>query len=456
MIGTFQPLPSPQQVERLHEDVDQLGERIAELSARITAATYKLLCLIREFDERGGWGPGFRSCAHWLNWRTGLAIGAAREKVRVARALSELPRISRAMQRGEVSYSKVRALTRVATSENEEELLLFARSGTASHVERLVRGWRRVDRTEEHRLEKRRNESRYLSAYTDEDGMLVVRGRLSPEAGAVLLKALEAAEHVLYEEAPERKEPGMDAEPLEQRRADALGRLAEAALAGGLSGAGVEGEEGSETSVAVDTRADRYQVFVHVDAAVLADPEAPGQSVVEGQSVPAGTSRRIACDGSRVVMTHDQEGRILDIGRKTRVVSRALRRALTHRDGGCRFPGCDLRFCDAHHIEHWAEGGETKLDNLLLLCRRHHRSVHEDGYRVERAADGTHRFVDPTGRPVPEAPTLPSVRGDGESALVAELDEAGVEIDRTAARPWWEGSAWDLQMTLDALMPIGR
>ncbi|MDX1384850.1 MAG: DUF222 domain-containing protein, partial [Thermoanaerobaculia bacterium] len=257
MIDTLQPLPSPQEVERSHEDLDRLGERIAELSARITAATYKLLCLIREFDEVEGWA-GFASCAAWLSWRLGLAPGAAREKVRVARALAELPRISRAMERGEVSYSKVRALTRVATPENEEELLLFARSGTASHVERLVRGWRRVDRTEERRLEERRHESRYLSAYTDEDGMLVVRGRLSPEAGAVLLKALEAAEQVLYDEGRKREEPGMDAEPLEQRKADALGRVAEAALAGGLSG-GVEGEEGAEASAAVDTRADRYQ-----------------------------------------------------------------------------------------------------------------------------------------------------------------------------------------------------
>jgi hypothetical protein len=174
-------------------EVEALGERIAELSAQIQAATYQLLVMIREFDERGGWGEGFRSCAHWLNWRAGFRLGAAREKVRVARALAELPLISAAMARGEVSFSKVRAMTRVATAANEAELLEFARAGTAAHVERLVRAWRRVDRNEEMAHEERRHASRALTAYVDEDGMVVVRGRLTPEAGAVLLRALDAA-----------------------------------------------------------------------------------------------------------------------------------------------------------------------------------------------------------------------------------------------------------------------
>ena len=117
-------------------DLDRLGDRIAELSARIQAATYALLVLIRQFDEQGGWRPGgFSSCAHWLSWRTGLAPGAAREKVRVAHALARLPLIGAAMQRGRVSYSKVRALTRVATPENEAALLDLALAGTAVHVE---------------------------------------------------------------------------------------------------------------------------------------------------------------------------------------------------------------------------------------------------------------------------------------------------------------------------------
>jgi hypothetical protein len=145
--STAHPIPVPHPSPLA--DVEALGERIAELSAQIQAATYHLLVMIREFDERGGWGEGFRSCAHWLNWRTGLDLGAAREKVRVARALGGLPLISASMKKGGISYSKVRAMTRVATAANEAELLDFARAGTAGHVERLVRAWRRVDRIEE-------------------------------------------------------------------------------------------------------------------------------------------------------------------------------------------------------------------------------------------------------------------------------------------------------------------
>src|ERR1700688_3290211 len=127
-------------------DLEELGECIAELAAQISAAPYELLAMLRDFDERGGWANGFHSCAHWLCWRVGLDPGAAREKMRVARALGALPLLSAAMRRGEISYSKVRALTRIATPANEQDLLSFGRAGTAAHVERLVRGMRRVDR----------------------------------------------------------------------------------------------------------------------------------------------------------------------------------------------------------------------------------------------------------------------------------------------------------------------
>jgi hypothetical protein len=126
-------------------ELDRLGDEIADLSAHLEAATARLLELIREFDARAGWGNGFRSCAHWLSWRVGLDIGAAREKVRVARALGTLPRLAEALARGKLSYAKIRALTRVATPETEERLLEVGRAGTAEHVERIVRGWRRVD-----------------------------------------------------------------------------------------------------------------------------------------------------------------------------------------------------------------------------------------------------------------------------------------------------------------------
>jgi hypothetical protein len=134
---------------------------------------------------------------------------------------------------------------------------------------------------------------------------------------------------------------------------------------------------------------ERYQVVVHVDAEVLANADAPGQSVLEGRArVPAGTSQRLACDASRVVVRHDADGRITEVGARTRTIPPALRRALQHRDKGCRFPGCGRPFGQGHHIKHWAHGGPTKLSNLAMLCRRHHRAVHEEGFQVERQANG--------------------------------------------------------------------
>src|SRR5881296_4741574 len=182
-------------------ELDRLGDEIAELSAHLEAATARLLDLIRQFDARGGWGNGFRSCAHWLSWRVGLDIGAAREKVRVARALGALPRLAQALARGELSYAKVRALTRVATAETEERLLKVGRAGTAEHVERIVRGWRRVDRKAEAGETTRRHRHRALHVYHDEDGMVIIRARLEPEAGAVVVQALAAAREALHQRA---------------------------------------------------------------------------------------------------------------------------------------------------------------------------------------------------------------------------------------------------------------
>src|SRR6266545_6569226 len=180
-------------------EMDRLGHEIAELSAHLDAATAHLLDLIREFDARGGWNTGFPSCAHWLSWRVGIDMGAARERVRVARALGSLPRLADALARGELSYAKVRALTRVATSETEERLLAVGRAGSADQVERIVRGWRRVDQIAEAREESRRHNGRALQVYQDADGMVMIRGRLTPEQGAVLMQALEAARETLYQ-----------------------------------------------------------------------------------------------------------------------------------------------------------------------------------------------------------------------------------------------------------------
>src|SRR5688572_2577888 len=192
METTFAPHPIAVEHEA---DLERLGDQIATLSAHLDAATAALLDLIREFDARDGWncGGGFLSCAHWLSYRTSIELKTARERVRVARALGTLPRLAEALACGQLSYAKVRAATRVATPDTEEVLLKIGREATASQLERIVRGWRRVDRNEEAKEGKRQHESRSLNLYQDEDGTVVVRGRLSPEAGALLMRGLDAA-----------------------------------------------------------------------------------------------------------------------------------------------------------------------------------------------------------------------------------------------------------------------
>src|SRR5437773_4230843 len=225
-------VPTPHRVAEL----DRLGDEIAELSAHLDAATARLLELIREFDARGGWNSGFRSCAAWLSWRVGLDLGAARERVRVARALGTLPLLAEALARGELSYAKVRALTRVATPESEARLLGVGRAGTAAHVERIVRGWRCVDRRAEARDTKRRHTMRALHVYHAEDGMVILRGRLEPEVGALLLQALAAARESLYQRSRGAKaatgfgDVSEETPNVAQQRADALALLAETAL----------------------------------------------------------------------------------------------------------------------------------------------------------------------------------------------------------------------------------
>jgi len=428
--------------------LDRLGDEIAELSAHLEAATARLLGLIREFDAREGWNTGFRSCAAWLSWRVGLDLGAARERVRVARALETLPLLAQALACGKLSYAKVRALTRVATPETEERLLAVGRAGTACHVERIVRGWRRVDRIAEARETARRHTSRALRVYQDEDGMVIIRGRLAPEVGAVLVQALAAARETLYQQARRTfadASPGdvsAETPPLEQQQADALALVAETALHHGID-PGAPGE--------------RYQVVVHVDAPVLADSDQPGQSVLEdGVHVSVETSRRLACDASRVVMQHDRSGRVVEVAARTRTIPPALRRALHHRDRGCRFPGCGLRFGQGHHIRHWAQGGPTTLSNLAMLCRRHHRAVHEEGYQLDRQADGELRFRRPDGRVLPEVPPPTEVPDDPVKRLRARHDEAGLVLHARAATPGWLGERLDVGYAIDVLHPLAR
>ena len=390
------------------------------------------------------------NCAHWLSWQCGIGAVAAREKVRTARALESLPKIAEAFGEGRLSYSKVRALTRVATAETEEELLHIALKGTVAHVERTVRGFRRVVRRLERDEAGAIHERRYLNCRRDSDGSVRLDARLAPEVGEMLLKALEAA-HAELETRDGEKETGgaadvsaeTPARSVSQRRADALEHILGRFLAGKCS----------------TSAAGAHEVTVHIAHDALRDvPESSGAEFDNGRSVAVETARRLGCGGALVGVVEGAQGEPLAVGRRTRTVPPAIRRALRVRDGGCRFPGCDRsRFTHAHHIKHWADGGETALGNLVTLCSFHHRQVHEGGFGV-RINESDIEFLHPDGRVIPPDGKAQEdcFRGNnpgvcGSRRLAVSNAERGLNIDAQTARCKWGGECMDYDIAIDGL-----
>jgi Domain of unknown function (DUF222)/HNH endonuclease len=447
--------------------LEHLEREIGELAAHIHAATCRWLLLVAEYDRREGWKEwGAVSCGQWLSWRCGIAPRAAREQIRVARRLAELPLAREAFSRGELSYSKVRALSRIATPRTERELVETALHVSAAQLERLVRTYRGVVSTQIEQANVS-HDRRYVDCEWDEDGSLVVRARLPAEDGALFIKSLEAARDQLRERQRVEKPPSLGAESdpsstatrrqavaagsAEPRppdspaqpdqvdapasptatNADALVSMAETLLANGPS---------------QRPAGERYQVVVHVERDDLVDVASDGCCEVEdGPALPAETARRLACDSSLVTIA-EQEGRPLSVGRRTRTIPPALRRALHSRDRGCRFPGCDQRrFVDAHHVQHWAHGGPTGLSNLLLLCRHHHRLVHEGGYRVENSHGGGTTFRRPDGGDIS---TVPRNRAGDRRRLIRANADTGLHLteETPVARSAGERLCYDLEI----------
>ncbi len=468
-------LPNP---HSRHCSLGRLEAEITELWGHMNAATARFLALVAEFDRNKAYERhGLVGTAQWLNWQCGIGPVAAREKVRVARALEALPQIAASFASGEISYSKVRAMTRVATPANEDVLLNVALHGTAAHVEKLVRKYAWTQRRDAARTAHSQHVSRYLSCFYDDSGMLVIQGRLPPDVGALVRTALDAASDLIRQNEtnlPTDEHVSAETWQLAEcertagaRRADALKLLAETFLANGTDDC-----EWSAT-------AERYQIVVHVDEPILptepaaADDEPHRCELDAGPALAVETVRRHRCDGTIVKLVETPAGEPVDLGRKTRTIAPALRRALQARDGGCRFPGCDrTRFTEGHHVRHWADGGETKLANLVTLCGFHHRLVHEGGFGLSATDDGVFVFTRPDGSSIPESggQRRRCFRGnnsaDGREAapdmqdgLGAQLEHdleslhtaAGLDIDMHTSRCRWLGERMDYSLAIEGM-----
>ena len=526
----------------------QLGQAITLLSAQMNAANHRLLRLIAEFDRCGGWREQgtFRSCAHWLVAHCGITLGAAREKVRVARQLAVLPEVNGAFSEGELSYSKVRAITRVATPENEGFMVNLAQENSAGHLERLVSRYEPVpepglaglledgpegvaaaglsdelaaggsgdaittgiggdaaegDTAPAPDVEAMHELARELYWFQNEDGMWILHAMLPPEQGQLVIKAVQAVvrplaeerqeawqarqkarmqavarkllqrgnaepeavaegapgqadscegaadgenkagpcadttgreqwvdhgtgadtdagqglhgenpsggsspetvlessasealpHHLAYARAEEKISAATFAQHMNQVRADALVSVMEHFMASGPDYRGLQGLKGAE----------RCQVVMHVDVNTLREQRS-GVCCTHGRAhfedkpwLAPSTARRLSCDASLVTVLEDEAGKVLNVGRKSRIVPERIRRALRERDGVCQYPGCqESEYVDAHHIRHWAEGGETRLDNLVTLCRFHHRQLHRGCFDI-RLNDGSAEILAP-------------------------------------------------------------
>ncbi|HET6682288.1 MAG TPA: DUF222 domain-containing protein [Gaiella sp.] len=400
--------------ERYQEERRRVDE-LATLSAHLSAATARMLELVWTMHEKGDVDGG--ELAGFLAFRCGITGREAREYLRVAEALHELPATRAAFSRGELTFTKVRALTRVATATSEERLLELAGALTASQLERALRVYRRITVDEA----RETHEVEYVDYHFDEDGSLYLRARLAAEDGTVLVKALDAArERVFERRRHERAAAECEADardtsmhvdgPERPVRVEALAEVAQAALA-------ATDEPGLE----------RARLVVHVDADALTVDGRGRSELEDGPVICPETARRLGCDAELVAQV-ERDGLPVSVGRKRRTVPPALRRLLEARDDEtCCFPGCErTRHLQAHHRRHWAAGGETSLDNLVLLCFHHHRLVHEGGYTVEDDGAGRLRFRNRSGVLTANLPPRPPPAWAGE--LLAENDRMGLEI----------------------------
>jgi hypothetical protein len=490
--------------------MERLEARIVELASQIAGATCELLVLVGDFDAAEGWrGWEMRSTADWLSWKCGVGLAAAREQVRVARALRHFPKLVETFAAGRLSYSKVRAITRIASEENLEELIGWGLSNPAAELERLVAAHRRLNRQQV----RARQAARSISYRWAEDGSLVGSFRLPPEQAAVFLAALQAAQQSLAEpvaevieaedaatECPDcrteatrihgdcdgsaiahRKWRHLDvsAETLSceqlvrhharrmctrsgenerramragRRGADALARVSELALSG-LERAG-HSDETDNAGGLPGLGSDRYLLLLHAPAHVSAetsDASPPEMTVRDGFGgdipLPTATLERLGCDCDYQISTDDRARNPLHLGRRTRRIRSRLALAVHARDRGrCRAPGCHRNSTQIHHIIHWRHGGPTCIENLISLCDGHHWLAHEGGWTITVAVPGCWVFTRADGVVVPHLGAPP--------LHVAPLPH-NPDIELDAITPTWNGDR-DIGGAVEILGQLAR
>ena len=575
----------------------ELEPQIIKLAGEINAADYRFLKLLAEFDDNHGWwGDGIKSFAHWLNYMIGLNEVVAREKVRVARALTDLPLIDEAFRLGKLSYSKVRAITRIGTPNNQDFLLQIAEYGTASHIEHLARKYRLCQRLDaEVDPDELWKKDRAFYYRIDEDGMYLFEGRLPAEEGAVIIKAIDMMRKAI------RRERGDDPEQIQTRivaqRAQQQDDQGESSsrsddqsepqsqkdqphgqfqsqphVQQGLSQQQNDqgephdqqnqtlsqpqdqqndqgeqhdqqnqaqsqphdqqdqqnqqdqpqseshdqqnqsqsasqnqphcqhstGNENASQNVSAETfiqdinppdilddqasaltqlaehyletankssphtsLSEKYQVLLHINANEAHIDHQINQGdichVENNKFLSREVARQLACDTHMRVVLEDDDGKVLNIGRKSRTIPRAIAHALNIRDGGCRYPGCTQHFwTDAHHVRHWAAGGETKLENLITLCRFHHTLLHKDVYEI-KVQDQDFVFINQDKEEIPRSihPQFPVAEADDRVQSMLK-DQAHIGIDASTAETKWRGDEMDIQMALHVAFDAER
>lgn len=436
--------------------IAEIATELGSLAAEIAAQTCRFLHVLGEFDARQGWQDvaGMRSCVHWLSWRCGMSGSTAREHVRIARALRTLPLVETEFAAGQLSYSKVRAITRVGTAANEDELVQAAQAASADQLDRLCAGIRTGASLADINA---RHSRRRLSYRIDEDGSVSFSAHSSPEEGAVIVEALCCAQDYL-----ERTADG-NRKDTEHSLLDALVLVCAQSAVSSEIGGGRPGEDhvwaGRRSETVLHATLDDLAAAVHDSAEDAEDAEdAPpgyiGPHLELGPSLHPETARRLTCDTGVVLHLHEnapagalrrplvtpsaRPGRTIDLGRRRRTPNAALLRALWDRDQCCIFPGCARRrYLHVHHIQHWARGGPTTLGNLAMLCGEHHRAHHEGGFELQRGIDGVLHTYGPDGavvEPVPPAKASPAGEKPAQSA-------AGDVLTATDARPFNLGYA---------------